>query len=111
MSVLSIRLKEKELERINELSKLRKEDKSTVAKELIDFGWDYLMVKLYKDGKLSLGILSEKLDLSMSETFDRLAEFGVTAPIEYEDYLKGSEYLRKMKGHRRGSRKKSTLSP
>lgn len=28
---------------------------------------------------------------------DRLAEFAVTAPIEYEDYLKGSEYLKKMK--------------
>ncbi len=97
MSVLSIRLKEKELERINELSKLRKEDKSTVAKELMDYGWDYLMVKFYKDGKLSLGTLSEKLDLSMSETFDRLAEFGVTAPIEYEDYLTGSGYLKKMK--------------
>ena len=97
MSVLSIRLKEKELERIKELSKLRKEDKSTVAKELMDCGWDYLMVKLYKDGKISLGTLSEKLELSMSETLDRLAEFEVTAPIEYEDYLKGSEYLKKMK--------------
>lgn len=101
MSVLSIRLKEKELERINELSKLRKEDKSTVAKELMDFGWDYLMVKLYKEGKLSLGTLSEKLDLSMSETFDRLAEFGVTSPIEYQEYLKGSEYLKKMKEHKK----------
>jgi len=98
MSVLSIRLKEKELARIKELSELRKEDKSTVAKELMDSGWDYLMVKLYKDGKLSLGTLSEKLELSMSETLDRLAEFGVTAPIEYEDFLKGSEYLKKMKG-------------
>ena len=97
MSVLSIRLKEKELERIKELSKLRNEDKSTVAKELMDFGWDFLMVKLYKDGKLSLGRLSKKLDLSMSETIDRLAEFGVTAPIEYEDYLKGSEYLKNVK--------------
>ena len=97
MSLLSIRLKEKGLERIKELSKLRKEDKSTAAKQLMDFGWDYLMVKLYKDGKLSLGKLSEKLELSMSETLDRLAEFGVTAPIEYEDYLKDSEYLKKVK--------------
>jgi len=97
MSVLSIRLKENQIERINALSKMRKGDKSTAAKELIDYGWDYLMVKLYKEGKLSLGMLSDRLDLSISETFDRLAEFGVTAPIEYEDYLKGSEYLKKMK--------------
>ena len=99
MSVLSIRLKEKELERIKELSRLRKEDKSTIAKKLMDVGWDYLMVKLYKDGKISLGTLSEKLELSMSETLDRLAEFGATAPIEYEDYLKGTKYLKKMTDH------------
>ena len=97
MSVLSIRLKEKELERIKELSRLRKEDKSTVARELMDFGWDYFMVKLYKDKKISLGTLSEKLELSMSETIDRLAEFGVTAPIDYEEYLKGFESLKKMR--------------
>jgi hypothetical protein len=97
MSVLSIRLKEKELARIKELSKLRREDKSTVAKELMDFGWDFLMVKLYRDGKISLGTLCEKLELSMSETVDRLAEFGIISPIEYNDYLKGSEYLKKMK--------------
>jgi len=97
MSVLSIRLKENQIERINELSKMRKEDKSTVAKELMDYGWDYLMVKLYKEGNLSLGMLSERLDLSISETLDRLAEFGATAPVEYEDYLNGAEYLKKMK--------------
>jgi len=27
----------------------------------MDFGWDYLMMKLYKEGKLSLGTLTEKL--------------------------------------------------
>ena len=75
---------------------MRKEDKSTAAKELMDYGWDYLMVKLYKEGNLSLGMLSERLNLSISETFDRLAEFGATAPVEYEDYLKGAEYLKKM---------------
>ena len=63
----------------------------------MDFGWDYLVVKLYKDGNISLGTLSETLELSISDTLYRLAEFGVEAPIEYEDYLKGSEYLKKIK--------------
>ena len=65
----------------------------------MNFSWEPLMIKRYKDGKRSLGTLSEKLELSMSETLDRLAEFGVASPIEYEDYLKGSECLKKMKGH------------
>jgi len=38
----------------------------------------------------------EELDLSMSETIDLLSEFGIKAPIDYEDYLKGYEALKEM---------------
>jgi len=89
MSVMSIRLKEKDLKRITELSQMSKKDRSTVARELIEFGWKFMMIRLYKEGKLSLGRLSEKLELSLSETIDLLAEFGIEAPIEYDDYLQG----------------------
>ncbi len=95
MSVISIRLKDKEIKRINELSQITDKDKSTVARELIDYGWEFLMIKLYKEGKLSLGSLSEKLDLSISETIDLLSEFGTENPLEYDDYLKGFEVFRK----------------
>ena len=33
--------------------------------------------------------LSKELSLSLSEAIDMLAEFGIKAPITYEDYLKG----------------------
>ncbi len=89
MSVISIRLKEKERRRINELSKIANKDKSTVARELIDHGWEFLMIKLYKEGKLSLSNLAEKLELSLSETIDLLSEFGIESPVDYDDYLKG----------------------
>jgi len=36
----------------------------------------------------------EELDLSISETIDLLSEFGIKAPIDYEDYLKGYEVLK-----------------
>lgn len=49
------------------------------------------MIKLYREGKLSLSTLSVKLELSVSETIDLLAEFGVASPIDYDDYLKGFE--------------------
>lgn len=89
MSVLSLRLKDREIKRINELSMMVNKDKSTVARELIEYGWQFLMIKLYREGKMSLGTLSSKLELSISETIDLLAEFGVESPIDYEDYLKG----------------------
>ena len=91
MSVISLRLKDREIKRINELSKMEHKDKSAVARELIDYGWEFLMLKLYKDGKMSLSTLASKLELSVSETIDLLAEFGVESPIDYDDYLKGFE--------------------
>ncbi|GAH69353.1 unnamed protein product [marine sediment metagenome] len=52
------------------------------------------MIKHYKDGKLSLELLAEKLDISIGEAIDILAEQGIEAPITYEDYLQGFEAFR-----------------
>jgi len=52
------------------------------------------MVKYYKEGNLSLEGLAKKLDISMSEAIDLLAELGIEARIEYEDYLKGFEVFK-----------------
>ena len=74
---------------------LIKTDKSTVARELLDYGWEFLMMKLYREGKLSLSTLADKLELSVSETIDLLSEFGVESPLDYDDYLKGFEVFKK----------------
>ncbi len=89
MSVISLRLKERDLERLDEYSRLERKDRSTAARELLEYGWEFLMLKHYKGGKLSLEGLAKKLDLSISETIDMLAELGIEAPIGFDDYLKG----------------------
>lgn len=94
MSVISMRLKDRDLERIEELSKTLHKDKSTIARELFEYGWEFLMFKYYRDGKLSLEGLAKKLDISISEAIDQLAELGIEAPIEFEDYLKGFEVFK-----------------
>lgn len=94
MSVISLRLKDREIKRINEMANMFNKDKSTIARELIDYGWEFLMIKLYREGKISLATLASKLELSMSETIDLLSEFGVESPIDYDDYLKGFEALK-----------------
>lgn len=91
MGVISLRLKDREFKRIEDLSKMEGKDKSTVARELLEYGWNFLMVKLYKAGKLSLSDLASKIGMSVSETIDLLSELGVEAPIDYDDYLKGFE--------------------
>jgi len=89
MGVISLRLKDRDLERLDELSKLERKDRSTTARELLEYGWEFLMLRYYKEGKLSLEGLAKKLNMSISEAIDLLAELGIEAPIEFDDYLKG----------------------
>jgi predicted transcriptional regulator len=97
MGVISLRLKDRDLERLEELSKATHKDKSTMARELLEYGWDFLMLKYYKEGKLSLAGLAKKLDVSISEALDLLKERGIEAPIGFDDYLKGFEVFEKGK--------------
>jgi predicted HTH domain antitoxin len=97
MGVISLRLKDRDLERLEELSKALHKDKSTMARELLEYGWDFLMLKYYKDGKLSLTGLAKKLDVSISEAVDLLKERGIEAPIGFDDYLKGFEVFDQVK--------------
>ncbi|GAI68711.1 unnamed protein product, partial [marine sediment metagenome] len=66
----------------------------TISRQLIGYGLTYLMIGLYREGRLSLEKAARKLDLSVSETIDLLSEFGIKAPIDYDDYLKGYEVLK-----------------
>ncbi len=95
MGVISLRLKDRDFKRLNELAEMEQKDKSAVARELLSYGWDFLMIKLYREGKLSLSTLASKLELSVSETIDTLSGFGVETPIDYDDYLKGFDVFRK----------------
>ncbi len=91
MSVISLRLKDKESKRIEELSKTENKDRSSVTRELINYGWTFLMIRQYRERKLSLESLSSKLDLSVSEAMDLLADHGVESTVTYENYLRGFE--------------------
>ncbi len=95
MGVISLRLESSELKRIDNLSSEEHKGRSAVARELIQQGWQFRMLKQYRDGKLSLGGLAKSLDLTVGDTIDMLAELGIESPIEYEDYLKGFEVLAK----------------
>ena len=52
------------------------------------------MILLYKEGKLLLSTLASRLDMSVSKTIDLLSEFNIQSLIEYDDYLKGFEWLK-----------------
>ena len=87
MSVMSLRLNEKEIDRISRLSERKKEAKSEVVRELLQEGWVFYWLKLYSEKKVSVGKMAEELDLSVNEVLDLLAEFGIESSILYDDYL------------------------
>ncbi len=49
MAVISLRLKERDVKRLSELSDLTHKDKSTVARELLEYGWEFLMIQQYRE--------------------------------------------------------------
>ncbi|MBI2652316.1 hypothetical protein HYX00_02515 [Candidatus Woesearchaeota archaeon] len=94
--IITLRLKERELDFIKELSKKENEDKSYAARKLIDYGWIYFILKNYKEGKMSIGRASKELNLTITETIELLADLGIKSPISYEEYLEGYASLKEV---------------
>jgi hypothetical protein len=100
--VMSVTLDPEGLRRVKDLAKRERKELSTVARELMDYGWVFLMLREYREGKRSLGRFAEALDMSLSEAIDLLADLGVRSPLEYDDYLKGYSAARELVGRGKG---------
>ncbi len=88
-NVMSVRVSSEGRRRLRELARREKKEVSTVARELMDYGLVFLMLRDYRAGRVSLSTSAQKLDITLSEAIDLLAELGVRSPVEYDDYLKG----------------------
>jgi len=96
MTVMSLRLSRKEIDRIKEIATKENKKKGEAARSLLYYGWFFFNLKRYKEGRISLESLAKELDLSVSETIDLLVEYGVPSSISYDDYLEGLETLRQL---------------
>jgi predicted HTH domain antitoxin len=92
---LSIRVDDKYYKFLSSLAKEEQGDVSTAVRELVDLGRIMLAVEKYRKSEASLEKASRLAGVSLSKMMDILAEYGVEANLEYEDYLKGLETLRK----------------
>jgi hypothetical protein len=99
--VMSVRLDPEGLRRLKDLAKRERKEISAVARELMDYGWIFLMLREYRAGKRSLETFAQALDVSLSEAIDLLADLGVRSPLEYDDYLKGYAAARELVGGRK----------
>ena len=96
MTVMSLRLSKKEIDRIKEIATKENKKKGEAARSLLYYGWFFFNLKRYKEGRISLESLAKQLDLSVTETIDLLVEYGVPSSISYDDYLEGLETLRQL---------------
>jgi predicted HTH domain antitoxin len=85
---LSIRIDPEEFAFLNHLMLAEKTSLSEAVRRLLERGRVMLAVERYREGKVSLGRAAELAGLSISETIDVLAQFGVASNLEYDDYLR-----------------------
>ncbi len=93
---LSIRIDDKDYKFLSSLAKEEQGDMSTAVRELVDLGRIMLAVEKYKSSDASLEKAARLAGVSLSKMMDILAEYGVEAKLEYEDYLKGLRTIRKI---------------
>ena len=87
MKVRSMRIPEDIDQAIEYVSKVEKIEKTQSLRKLARVGFEYYVVKAYRDGKITLRQASNLLKLTLSETVDLLAEMGVKGNIRAKDVL------------------------
>lgn len=92
---MSIRMDKENYDFIKEVSKDEKEDLSKTVRDLVYKGRVMLGVERYKKGEVSLGRAADLAGLPVGQMMNVLAEYGVKANLEKEDYLEGLEHLRR----------------
>ena len=93
METVSSRL---DLETINLFSKVLKEKRSEVVRELVEAGKKHKAVELYKMKKVSLGLGAKLADLSLSEFIDLLKEHNIYLNLEKGDVEQALKTARKV---------------
>ena len=92
---MSIRMDKENYKFLSELSKEQKSDLSKAVRKLVSSGRRMLAVERYRKGEASLGRVAELAGIPVGQMIHILAEYGVKANLEKEDYLKGLESLRR----------------
>jgi predicted HTH domain antitoxin len=93
---LSIRINEEEYNFLSSLAKEEKDNVSKAVRELVSLGRIMLAIEKYKSGDASIEKAARIAGVSISKMMDILKEHGVEANLEYEDYLRSLESVRKV---------------
>ena len=93
METLSLRM---DIENLDYFSKILKEKRSAVLRELVKEGKKHKAVELYKEKRVSLGLGARLAGTTLSEFIDALKEHNAVLNIEQEDVEQALKNARKM---------------
>ena len=93
---MSIRMDRENYEFLISLSKLGKSDLSKAVREMVYRGRLMLAVERYKKGEVSLGKAAELAGVPVGQMINILADYGIKANLDREDYRKGLENLKRV---------------
>jgi len=93
METLSLRM---DIENLDCFSKVLKEKRSAVLRELVKEGRKHKAVELYKTRKVSLGLGARLAGVTLSEFIDILREHNAVLNLEREDVEQALKNARKM---------------
>jgi len=93
---MSIRMDQENYTFLTELSKREKGDLSKAVRELVHRGRLMLGVERYKNAEVSLGRAAELAGVPVGELINILADYGIKANLDREDYRLGLENLKRV---------------
>ncbi|MBI2598141.1 MAG: UPF0175 family protein [Candidatus Diapherotrites archaeon] len=95
--ILSIRLEKDDLDFVKAEAEAEKINKAKVVRTLLGKGRLQVAIEQYKQGKISIGLASQKAGLTISEMMDKLAELGIKNNMTKEQYLEGLKNIEKLR--------------
>ena len=94
--VVSFRLSEREKQIIENIAEEEEKDKSEIARELIDYGETFRVLKQFKKGEISIGKMASELNTTITEAMALLNELGIDSGITQEDQLEAKQNLKQV---------------
>jgi hypothetical protein len=83
----TLRLPDVLTDAVRDVGRYEQIEESTAMRKLLSMGYELYLANLYRRGTVSIRDVARRLNLSLSETIDRLRELGVSGNVTADDTL------------------------
>ena len=93
MTTKTLRLPDALTAAVRDVGRSEHVEESTAMRKLLRMGYELYLAEHYRHGALSLRQVAARLEVSLSEAIDRLAELGVPGNVTADDTLESLKSL------------------